>query len=101
MDPAADLPERAVTLILAALEEDPEAKTAFTDGLSKRIFRMNQDPGAEAQERLLRFVNQWVLDVLLNGTSWRARVEASEAAVDRGEVAEPIDGASLRALLSR
>lgn len=95
------LREDTVAAILEALADDGEASSAFIDGLSKRIYRLSVEPGPENQEHLVRFVHGWAVDALLSrSSSWRRQVEASEAAIARGDVGEPVDAAGLRALLS-
>lgn len=102
MDASSDaLREDTVAAILDALAEDHEATSAFVDGLSKRIYQLSVEAGVENQERLVRFVHGWAVDALLTRSpSWRRQVEASEAAIRRGDLGEPLDGAGLRALLS-
>jgi hypothetical protein len=84
--------EGGVTFILEALVDNLSAQRDFADGLDKCIHRLTEDPGAETQNALLRYIRNWTLDIsLARDERWRASV-----AETRTSTGEPVTFDELR-----
>jgi hypothetical protein len=92
--------ETPISAVLTCLAPDSTERDEFLAGLDKRVRAIDLEPGPDASAALTRYVHEWAVSLVAakQGT-WRAQIEASEAAIERGELGEPLDAQGLRAAI--
>jgi hypothetical protein len=103
MDPATNLlPEGALKAVFGALGDDETRRAEFVEGVDKRLHFLALEPGPHAEQELLSYVRNWVVEVVLTRNPiWLNDVAESEASIAAGAAGDPVTGSELRELLRR
>lgn len=91
-----------ITAVLACLPHGSAERDEFLAGLDKHVRQVEIEPGATSSAALSVYVREWTISLIANKQgSWRTQIEASEDAVENGELGEPLSAEGLRAALRR
>jgi hypothetical protein len=94
--------ENPISAVLRCLEAGSPQQEEFLAGLDQRVRAIELDQSDASSAALLSYVHEWTISLLAQKQgSWRKQIEASERAIERGELDSPMSAEGLRAAITR